>query len=163
MSLSWRLQTSIFGAMFDIAADRIVELSLWITFVGLGVVSIWVPIVFIVRGSIVDAIRAQEVSKRNLAPFDTIQPGIGKWLVASQFMRVIYATIKAITFCWLLLILQIPHLVPNFWGSWRESLELVSQLLILITVSLCLLRGLPRCMAIYPKQGQSALIRILAL
>ena len=53
-----RNETSQFGAMFDIAGDRIVELTMWIVLAHLQLVPIWVPIVFVVRGTIVDAIRA---------------------------------------------------------------------------------------------------------
>src|SRR4029078_3138995 len=51
-----RGEASQFGAMFDISVDRIVELSLWVVFTHLDLVSVWVPLVFVVRGSIVDVI-----------------------------------------------------------------------------------------------------------
>ena len=35
-------QTSLFGALFDIAADRIVELSLWVLLAYLQLIPLWV-------------------------------------------------------------------------------------------------------------------------
>ncbi|MGH6915375.1 MAG: CDP-alcohol phosphatidyltransferase family protein, partial [Geminicoccales bacterium] len=57
-----RNEESVFGAMFDIASDRIAELTMWIVLVDLGMVPVWVPLVFIVRGTIVDTIRANQVT-----------------------------------------------------------------------------------------------------
>ncbi len=64
-----RQETSQFGAMFDIAGDRIVELTLWIVLAHLTLVPVWVPLVFVVRGTIVDAIRASQTSSRRESPF----------------------------------------------------------------------------------------------
>ena len=44
-----RNETSLFGALFDIAGDRIVELTLWIVTADTDLVPIWVPLVCIVR------------------------------------------------------------------------------------------------------------------
>ncbi|HEX7718557.1 MAG TPA: CDP-alcohol phosphatidyltransferase family protein, partial [Woeseiaceae bacterium] len=98
-----RDEASVFGAMFDIASDRIVELAMWIVLVDLGIVPVWVPLVFIVRGTIVDTIRANEVSRSGQTPFSMHQLPVAKWLVAGKFMRGFYAALKATTFCWLLL------------------------------------------------------------
>ena len=58
-----RNETSLFGALFDIAGDRIVELTLWIVAADNGLVPIWVPLVFIVRGVIVDTIRSSNARR----------------------------------------------------------------------------------------------------
>ena len=52
-----RNETSVFGSIFDIAIDRVVENVLWVILADLGLVPIWVAIVFITRSSIVDSIR----------------------------------------------------------------------------------------------------------
>ena len=49
-----RNETSVFGSIFDIAIDRVVENVLWVVLADLGLVPIWVAIVFITRSSIVD-------------------------------------------------------------------------------------------------------------
>lgn len=138
-----RDETSVFGAMFDIAVDRIVELSLWIALLPLGLVPLWAPLVFVVRGSIVDAIRARQTGETGKAPFEVIRNPLAKWLVAGRFMRGFYAVMKATTFCWLLLIHPLPELVPEAWEQLGEPLVLIGQVLIWISVILCVARGLP--------------------
>ncbi len=138
-----RNETSVFGAMFDIAVDRIVELSLWIAYLPLGLVPLWAPLVFVVRGSIVDAIRARQTGATGKAPFEMMQHPLAKWLVAGRFMRGFYAAIKGILFCWLLLIHPWPELLPTFWASYGDWLLLTGDILIWLTVLLCVARGLP--------------------
>ncbi len=136
-------ETSVFGAVFDIAVDRIVELTLWIAYLPLGLVPLWAPLVFVVRGSIVDAIRARQAGETGKAPFEVMVNPLARWLVAGRFMRGFYAAIKGICFCWLLLIYPLAELVPGFWAQWGMWLSLIGDALIWITVLLCVVRGLP--------------------
>jgi CDP-diacylglycerol--glycerol-3-phosphate 3-phosphatidyltransferase len=138
-----RNEASVFGAVFDIAGDRITELSLWIVTADLGLVPIWVPIVFVIRGSIVDAIRAAQVSTLHDSPFSMMQSSLGKWLVAGRFMRIFYAAVKGTAFCWLLLIAPLVELTPGLWASWGWLLQLIAMSLVYLSVVLCILRGLP--------------------
>ena len=64
-----RNETSLFGALFDIAGDRITELTLWIVATDTDLVPIWVPLVFIMRGVIVDTIRSSQTLAQGVAPF----------------------------------------------------------------------------------------------
>src|SRR5438477_8381441 len=52
-----RGETSEFGAVVDIAGDRIVENAYWIVFAHLGLISVWFPLVQIARAFTVDALR----------------------------------------------------------------------------------------------------------
>lgn len=113
-----RGETSLFGAMFDIAGDRIVELTMWIVLADLDLVPVWVPLVFVVRGTIVDAIRSSQTSHRGQSPFAMMETPLGRWLVAGKFMRIFYSVLKAHAFCWLLLIQPVPALFPQFWAAW---------------------------------------------
>ncbi|MFO8088902.1 MAG: CDP-alcohol phosphatidyltransferase family protein, partial [Desulfatiglandaceae bacterium] len=45
-----RNETSLFGAIFDIAIDRVVENVLWVVLVDLRVIPVWVAVVFLIRG-----------------------------------------------------------------------------------------------------------------
>ena len=137
-----RGEESVFGAMFDIASDRITELTMWIVFVDLGIVPVWVPLIFIIRGTIVDTIRANQVTTAHGAPFSMLETPIGRWLVAGKFMRVFYAVLKATTFCWLLLIQPLPVLLPVF-SDWMRQLEIVGIGLVYLSVLICVMRGLP--------------------
>jgi CDP-diacylglycerol---glycerol-3-phosphate 3-phosphatidyltransferase len=138
-----RNETSQFGAMFDIAGDRIVELTMWIVLADLALVPIWVPLVFVVRGTIVDAIRASQAKGRRESPFALMESRLGRWLVAGQFMRVVYAVVKATAFCWLLLLQPLPVLAPELWADFGTIGTTIGRGLVLIAVVLCLVRGLP--------------------
>jgi CDP-diacylglycerol--glycerol-3-phosphate 3-phosphatidyltransferase len=138
-----RGEVTLFGAMFDIAGDRIVELTMWIVLADLNLVPIWVPLVFVIRGTIVDTIRAGQASARRESPFAMMETPIGKWLVAGKFMRIFYAVLKAHAFCWLLLIQPVPELFPQFWASWAWLLAGIGQILVYLSVAICLARGMP--------------------
>lgn len=138
-----RHETSQFGAMFDIAGDRIVELTMWIVLAHLALVPIWVPIVFVVRGTIVDAIRASQTTGRRASPFALMESQLGRRLVAGRFMRALYAVAKATAFCWLLLLQPLPVVAPALWADYGALATAIGQWLVLFAVALCLVRGLP--------------------
>jgi CDP-diacylglycerol--glycerol-3-phosphate 3-phosphatidyltransferase len=138
-----RNETSVFGAMFDIASDRITELVMWIVLVDLNVVPVWVPLVFIIRGTVVDTIRASQVATAEGAPFSMLQTPLGKWLVAGKFMRGFYAALKATTFCWLLLVRALPELWPDWFRPWVPVFDTISAILVCLSVFTCVIRGLP--------------------
>lgn len=137
-----RGEESVFGATFDIAADRIVENVLWVVLAHQGFIGVWVPILFIVRGDMVDAIRSHGAAQ-GTAAFDMLRSPLARFLVAGRFMRGFYATIKAITFAWILLWQPFPVLMPEFWAQWSFSIEMISLILVVISASLCIIRGLP--------------------
>lgn len=138
-----RNEETVFGAMFDIASDRITELTMWIVLVDLKIVPVWVPLVFIIRGTIVDAIRANQVTTAHDTPFSMLQSPLGKWLVAGKFMRIFYAALKATTFCWLLLMQPVRALLPEIWAGWSWLLEGIGVALVYLSVLTCVIRGLP--------------------
>lgn len=138
-----RNETSVFGAMFDIASDRMTELTIWIVLVDLDIVAVWVPLVFIIRGTIVDTIRASQVGTEKSAPFSMLQTPLGRWLVAGKFMRAFYAVLKATTFSWLLLIQPLPVLWPDTFSEWMPTFRAIGDVLVYASVLICLARGLP--------------------
>ena len=138
-----RGEVSLFGAMFDIAGDRIVELTMWMVLADLDMVPIWVPLVFVIRGVIVDTIRAGQATEHGQSPFAAIRTGIGRWLVAGQFMRIFYAVLKATAFCWMLLLYSLPAAFPEIWEQWRDPLELAGAVLVYLSVAICIVRALP--------------------
>lgn len=138
-----RNETTVFGAMFDIASDRITELVMWIVLVDLRVVPVWVPLVFIIRGTIVDTIRANQVTTERETPFSMLETGLARWLVGGKFMRAFYAVLKATTFCWLLLARPLPVLWPDTWSAWTGVLDTIGAGLVYLTVFICVARGLP--------------------
>ncbi len=145
-----RGEESLFGALFDIAVDRIVELTLWIVLADLDLVPIWIPIVFVVRGALVDAIRASQAEADRRGPFSLLNSPTARWLVAGRFMRGFYASIKACAFVGLFLIKPLPlaveALLPSLLGVWaflEPGFLVLVMTLTYLSVALCLLRGLP--------------------
>lgn len=137
-----RHETTVFGSIFDIAVDRIVEYVLWIVLADLDLIPIWVALVFIVRGTIVDSIRYGAISDGETA-FGMMRSPIGKFLVAGRFMRGFYGTVKAVTFGWVLLMQPLPAVDPSLWATWHDTFNLVTAILVGISVTICLARGLP--------------------
>ena len=139
-----RHETSQFGAMFDIAGDRIVELTMWIVLAHLELVPIWVPIVFVVRGTIVDAIRASQTTSRRASPFALMeitagQVAGGRPLHAGAVRRrqghgILLAAAPAAAAC---------RRARPVGGLWRDRRLPIGDGLVLIAVALCLVRGLP--------------------
>ena len=145
-----RGEESLFGALFDIAVDRIVELTLWIVLADLDLIPIWIPILFVVRGVLVDAIRASQVQEDRRAPFSVLNSPIARWLVAGRFMRGSYAGIKAAAFIGLFMIKPLPLGVETLLPSWSEAwapiqpgFELLVIALTYLAVALCVVRGMP--------------------
>ena len=134
--------TTRFGAVFDIAADRIVEYSLWVVLAYVHLIHVWVPLLFIVRGGIVDTIRAAG-TEEGLSPFEMMHSAAGRFLVTSGLLRTSYAVIKAITFAWLLMLQPLAEALPELWASRGEEMEAIGRLLVYCSVVLCLARGLP--------------------
>ena len=137
-----RNETSIFGSIFDIAIDRAVENVLWVVLADLGLVPIWVAIVFITRASIVDSIRYAAIS-RGQTPFGSIQSQLGRVLVSGRFMRALYGGLKAATFGWVFLLQPLPSVAPESWVRFSQPALWIAGLLIYASVAVCLLRALP--------------------
>lgn len=156
-----RNETSQFGAMFDIAGDRIVELTMWIVLSDLDLVPVWVPIVFVVRGTIVDAIRASQMRSRRESPFALMETALGRWLVAGRFMRGFYAVVKATAFAWLLLLLSMPAVLPDIWATYGPWLSTAGGGLVYLATLICIIRGLPVIVEFTYAERRAILGRIL--
>jgi CDP-diacylglycerol---glycerol-3-phosphate 3-phosphatidyltransferase len=138
-----RNESSLFGALFDIAGDRIVELSLWIVAADNDLVPIWVPLVFIIRGVIVDTIRSSNAVAQGMAPFALMRSPIGKFIVAGKFMRIFYAVCKASAFAGLALQKPGPTFLPTLWGYVGWLLTGLTYFFVYLSVVLCIARGWP--------------------
>jgi CDP-diacylglycerol--glycerol-3-phosphate 3-phosphatidyltransferase len=133
-----RRQTTDLGAVLDIALDRTVENVLWIAFMDLGLVTFWVPVIFLVRSFVVDGIRGVAFA-RGKAGFAMMHTTWGRFLVASRFMRGFYGVAKVVTFACLWLTHALALKDPHYLASWQP----LYQSLVWLTVSLCILRGFP--------------------
>lgn len=135
-------EESLFGATFDIAIDRIVETVLWVVLAHLGFIGVWIPLLFIVRGNLVDAIRSKG-AQSGTAAFDMMQSPVGRFLVAGRFMRGFYAVLKAVTFAWILAWQPAPFVAPDFWAAYGSLLNGVGLALAWASAAICVARGLP--------------------
>jgi CDP-diacylglycerol--glycerol-3-phosphate 3-phosphatidyltransferase len=137
-----RHEVSRFGAMYDIAADRVVENVLWVVATHLSYTPVWVPIVFITRGFVVDLIRAQTPGTLH-APFGVFHSAAGRWITESRFVRILYAVVKAAAFGWILAIHAARELDPDWFKPWTPTVRVVTWALVGLAVGLCLIRAAP--------------------
>jgi CDP-diacylglycerol--glycerol-3-phosphate 3-phosphatidyltransferase len=133
-----RNEVTELGAVLDIALDRSVENILWITFMYLGLVPLWVPIVFLLRSFIVDGIRGVALV-RGKSGFGMMHSPLGRFLVASRFMRALYGLAKGVIFSLLYLTWTLALKDPDI----LITLHPLNQSLIFFTTGLCIIRGLP--------------------
>lgn len=131
-------ETSLLGSVLDIATDRTLEYVLWIVYAHMGLIPVLVPIIVIIRGTTVDAVRSVRM-KSGLSAFDQIQSPLSKFLVSSRFMRAFYGIAKgaAASFLTLTLALQ------SSSGPWPNLVYQTGLIFTWISVCLCLIRGLP--------------------
>ena len=132
-----RGETSLFGSVLDIAADRLYELVLWVCFADLGLIPVAIPLIVIARTTLTDALRSIEVAQ-GTAPFRQHGTALGRFLVGSAWMRVGYSASKVVAFCGLALAQALGGAAPGT-GATLMTLRAVAWL----AVGLCVLRGLP--------------------
>lgn len=137
-----RNEATVFGSIFDIAADRVVEIVLWLVLANLGAVPVWVPIVFIVRGNIVDAIRYAAISNGETA-FGMMRRRWARFLVSGRALRAFYGILKGVTFALLLALPPLAALAPAWWSRWGVATEALAAGMVYATVAICILRGVP--------------------
>lgn len=134
------------GAQFDILGDRVVENLFFTCFAVSGLVSLWVPVLFFVRGTLTDFLRglATRTGRSGFGRNSMLESWWGRTLVASRASRAAYATLKCICFCYLGLLLPLPHLSAAWLSdSSRRSLVLAGHILTTVTVAFCIVRAIP--------------------
>lgn len=136
-------QTSLFGSVLDIAADRTYELVLWVCFADLRMIPLAIPLIVIARTTLTDALRSIGVGQ-GTAPFAQHRTALGRFLVGSTVMRTGYAVTKVVTFCGLALALAFSGL-PGDSIYVRAVPWMMTALLVTawLAVLFCVFRGLP--------------------
>ena len=134
------------GAQIDILGDRIVE-NLFFTFFAVsGLVSLWVPVLFFVRGTLTDFLRglATRAGRNGFGRSSMVETWWGRALVASRVSRSAYAVLKCICFCYLGMLMPLAH-APGAWfnPATRTTLRIVGQGLVAATVAFCVIRAVP--------------------
>lgn len=138
-----RKEVGVLGSKLDIAVDRIVEQVLWVVYAHLGLISVAIPVIFLIRGGLVDTVRGFSLVYGETS-FGMMRTKWGQRLVASNFMRSIYGLSKAVAFFALALVLGLRDL----WeGTPRagsvEVLWVVAVILSWIATAICVIRGAP--------------------
>ncbi len=136
-----RDEVSLLGSALDIATDRTLEIMLWVVFAHLGLIPVLVPLIFIVRGTLVDALRAVGMSSGK-APFEQVRSPISRFLVASRFMRGSFGFVKTAAFA--LLTADLALTTPGApWADWRPPMHILALTFTWASVAWSLARGLP--------------------
>lgn len=141
--------TSPFGAVFDIAGDRIVESVLWVYFAWERLIPLWVPLLVIVRGGLVDALRSLSYGEGKTAFGENtmMRSPITRWLTAGRFMRGLYGYVKAAAFVFLTG--YFGYIQPESAGTWIHRLYSIDAVQwfgwanVYAAVALLVIRGLP--------------------
>jgi CDP-diacylglycerol--glycerol-3-phosphate 3-phosphatidyltransferase len=133
-----RGEVSLLGSAFDIATDRTLEIVLWVVFSDLRLIPIIIPIIAIVRGTTVDAVRAVGMSK-GLPAFEQVQHPLSRMLVSSRFMRHLYGIVKGIAFI---------LLTVNLWARTSNSaftlpIHTITLIVAWLAIAMTIARGLP--------------------
>ena len=131
-----RDETTLIGSALDIAADRAVEIVLWIVYADLGLVPPLIPIVVVARGTLTDAIRNVAL-KHGYSAHRMMRSRLGHWLVAGPMMRTAYAIVKLVAFVLLALALGLSH------ERWGDAVLGAGQIAAWAALTLCIARGLP--------------------
>jgi CDP-diacylglycerol--glycerol-3-phosphate 3-phosphatidyltransferase len=151
-----RNEVSLLGSVLDIMADRAVELVLWVCFTHLRLVPLAIPLIFILRGTVVDSLRSVHVSAGQ-APFKAMRTPVGKWLVGSPVMRTSYGVVKVVSFAGLALTYALmAYAVQGSVGAGVVQASLVVfNITSWLAVLLCLVRGVPVVVEALPAFGKA--------
>ena len=144
-----RNSASRFGAVFDIAGDRVVEQVLWIAFAYLRAVPLWVPLLVVARGGLVDALRSLSYADGMTAFGEKtmMRSALSRWLTAGRFMRGLYGYAKAAAFVFLAG--WVGYRQPEAAGTWLEAVyrpvavQALGWASVWLAVVLMVLRGIP--------------------
>lgn len=133
------------GAQLDILGDRVVENLFFTFFAVAGLISLWVPVFFFVRGTLTDFLRtlAMRTGCSGFGKNSMLESRWGRALVASRASRAGYGVMKCICFCYLGLELTLPHVPAGFSDAQLLLLHVAAQILVASTVALCAVRAVP--------------------
>ncbi len=131
-----RGEETLLGSALDIAADRAVEIVLWVLYAHLRLIPLWIPIVVVVRGALTDSIRNVAL-QHGYSAHRMMRSRVGHWLVASPAMRTGYAVAKTASFVLLAVGVGLGRIDR---GTGARSLGVAFSWIALV---MCLARGLP--------------------
>src|SRR5260370_4355105 len=137
------------GAQLDILGDRMIENVYFTYFAVVGMVSLWLPVLFFARGAATDFLRglALKAGHSGWGAHAMLQTWWGRALVASRWNRGLYAALTFACFCCLGLELALTRgpvaLLGTIASETHLTIRAIAQILTWATAAFCLLRGLP--------------------
>jgi len=137
------------GAQLDILGDRMIENVYFTYFAVVGMVSLWLPVLFFARGAATDFLRglAMKAGHSGWGANAMLQTWWGRALVASRWSRGLYAAMKCLCFCYLGLELALTRgpvaLVGTLAADVHVMIRVGAHVLTWMTAGFCLVRGLP--------------------
>jgi CDP-diacylglycerol--glycerol-3-phosphate 3-phosphatidyltransferase len=138
-----RHEVGMLGSKLDIGVDRIVELVLWIAYAHLNLISVAIPIIFVIRGGLVDTVRSFSLVYGETS-FGMMRTKWGRRLVASNAMRFLYGVSKATAFTLLALALGLRGLwAGTSQAAAAEAVWIVAVVASWIATVICIVRGAP--------------------
>ena len=142
-----RGSTSEFGAIIDIAGDRVVENALWVVFAELGLIGVWAPILVLTRGFFVDAMRgvALTAGRSAFGENTMMRTPLSQFIAASRFMRAFYGFAKALGFVFLTSLFA-AHIAPDkgfahFYA--HDVARVLGWFMVYSALALTVIRGIP--------------------
>jgi phosphatidylglycerophosphate synthase len=137
------------GAQLDILGDRMIENVYFTYFAVVGMVSLWLPILFFARGAATDFLRglALKAGHSGWGANALQQAWWGRALVASRWSRGLYAAMKCLCFCYLGLELALTRgpvaLLTGITADAHVMIRVGAHVLTWGTAAFCVVRGLP--------------------
>jgi CDP-diacylglycerol---glycerol-3-phosphate 3-phosphatidyltransferase len=141
------------GAQLDILGDRMIENVYFTYFAVVGMVSLWLPVLFFARGAVTDFLQGLALKAGHSNGGTMWGSGVllntwwGRTLVASRWSRGLYAAMKCLCFCYLGLELALMRgpvaLMGPMTADVHTSIRTGAHVLTWMTAAFCLLRGLP--------------------
>jgi CDP-diacylglycerol---glycerol-3-phosphate 3-phosphatidyltransferase len=137
------------GAQIDILGDRMIENMYFTYFAVVGMVSLWLPMLFFARGAATDFLRglAMRAGHSGWGANAMLQSRWARALVASRWSRGVYATLKCLCFCYLGLELALTRgpvaLLGPVTMDLHAAIRAGAHLLAWLTAAFCVVRGLP--------------------
>jgi CDP-diacylglycerol---glycerol-3-phosphate 3-phosphatidyltransferase len=137
------------GAQLDVLGDRMIENVYFTYFAVVGMVSLWLPVLFFARGAATDFLRglAMKAGHSGWGANGMLQTRWGRALVASRWSRGLYAAMKCLCFSYLGLELALTRgpvaLIGTLAADVHMTIRTLANVLTWATAAFCLVRGLP--------------------
>lgn len=137
------------GAQIDILGDRMIENVYFTYFAVIGMVSVWVPVLFFARGAATDFLRglAAKKGRSGWGANNMLESGWARAIVSSRWSRGLYAAMKCLCFCYLGLELALAHgpiaLLGSPGAEIRALIRAGALALTWTTAAFCVVRGAP--------------------